>query len=83
MASARDDVVTSFDGTPIVVHFFDAATLPADGRAPTVLVGPPYPTPGETRAELDVGDRIGLATLRAPATTSSPSTRAGSAARAA
>lgn len=57
--------MTSFDGTPIVVHLFDAATLPPDGRAPTVLVGPPYPTPGETRADLDVGDRIGLATLRA------------------
>jgi ABC-2 type transport system ATP-binding protein len=65
VASARDDVVTSFDGTPIVVHLYDAATLPAGGRAPTVLVSPPYPTPGETRADLDVGDRIGLATLRA------------------
>ena len=63
-ASARDAVVTSFDGTPIVVHFFGPATEPPEGRAPTVLVGATYPSPGETRAELDVGDRIGLATLR-------------------
>ena len=63
-ASARDAVVTSFDGTPLVVHFFGPATEAPDGRAPTVLVGATYPSPGETRAELDVGDRIGLATLR-------------------
>lgn len=63
-ASARDAVVRSFDGTPIVVHFFGPATPPPGGRAPTVLVGATYPSPGETRADLDVGDRIGLATLR-------------------
>lgn len=63
-AAARDAVVTSFDGTPIVVHFFGPATPPPAGRAPTVLVGATYPSPGETRADLDVGDRIGLATLR-------------------
>lgn len=63
-AAARDDVVTSFDGTRIVVHFFGPATPPPGGRAPTVLVGATYPSAGETRAALDVGDRIGLATLR-------------------
>ncbi len=63
-AAARDDVVTSFDGTPIAVHFFPPTTAPAGGVAPTVLVGAPYPSPGETRAGEDVGDRIGLATLR-------------------
>ena len=63
-ASARDAVVTSFDGTPIAVHFYGPTTAPASGVAPTVLVGSPYPSPGETRPDLDVGDRIGLATLR-------------------
>jgi ABC-2 type transport system ATP-binding protein len=63
-ASARDAVVTSFDGTTITVHFFTPATAPAGGVAPTVLVGAPYPSPGETRSTEDVGDRIGLATLR-------------------
>jgi ABC-2 type transport system ATP-binding protein len=64
-ASARDAVVTSFDGTAIAVHFYGPTTAPAGGVAPTVLVGAPYPSPGETRAGEDVGDRIGLATLRA------------------
>ena len=63
-ASARDAVVISFDGTPIAVHFYGPTTPPAKGVAPTVLVGSPYPSPGETRAGEDVGDRIGLATLR-------------------
>ena len=63
-ASARDAVVTSFDGTAIAVHFFTPTVAPASGTAPTVLVGAPYPSPGETRAGEDVGDRIGLATLR-------------------
>jgi ABC-2 type transport system ATP-binding protein len=64
-ASARDAVVTSFDGTPISVHFYGPTTAPPDGVAPTVLVGSPYPSPGEIRPDEDVGDRIGLATLRA------------------
>ena len=38
-ASARDDVVRSFDGTPIVVSFFRADGLERGQRAPTVLVG--------------------------------------------
>ncbi len=63
-APARDEVVSSFDGTPITVHFFAPATPPPDGRAPTVIVGATYPSPGETRPDEDVGDRIGLATLR-------------------
>jgi ABC-2 type transport system ATP-binding protein len=64
-AAARDAVVTSFDGTPISVHFYGPSTPPPGGVAPTVLVGGPYPSPGETRPDEDVGDRIGLATLRA------------------
>jgi ABC-2 type transport system ATP-binding protein len=63
-AGARDAYVTSFDGTQIAVHFYGPATRPAGGVAPTVLVGSPYPSPGETRIDEDVGDRIGLATLR-------------------
>ncbi len=64
-ACARDAVVTSFDGTAITVHFYGPTTAPAGGVAPTVLVGGPYPSPGEIRPDEDVGDRIGLATLRA------------------
>ena len=47
-AAARDDVVTSFDGTPIVVHFFPATGLPAGERAPTVLYGAGWGVPSET-----------------------------------
>jgi ABC-2 type transport system ATP-binding protein len=38
-AAARDDVVRSFDGTPIAVSFFRAQGLEPGERAPTVLVG--------------------------------------------
>lgn len=42
--ATRDAVVRSFDGTPIVTHFF-----PANGRkAPTVLLGHGYGMTGET-----------------------------------
>lgn len=42
--ATRDTVVRSFDGTPIVTHFF-----PANGRkAPTVLLGHGYGMTGET-----------------------------------
>ena len=37
-ASARDQIVTSFDGTPLVTSFFPAAGLKAGQRAPTVLM---------------------------------------------
>jgi ABC-2 type transport system ATP-binding protein len=37
-ASARDQVVTSFDGTPISTSFFPAAGLKPGQRAPTVLM---------------------------------------------
>ncbi len=63
-ADARDAVVASFDGTAIAVHFYGPTAPPAGGVAPTVLVGSPYPSAGETRPDEDVGDRIGLATLR-------------------
>jgi ABC-2 type transport system ATP-binding protein len=65
VAAARDAVVTSFDGTPIVTHLFGPATPPPSGRAPTVLVGPTYSSPGATRPDEDSGSGPGLATLRA------------------
>jgi len=61
-AAARDVVVTSFDGTPIVTHFFPAADLDTGERAPTVLFGVGYATKGPTDPEkltpgrLDIGD---------------------------
>ena len=39
LAHARDDEVTSFDGTKIVLSFFPAAGLEPGQRAPTVLIG--------------------------------------------
>lgn len=65
LAQARDAIVHSFDGTPIVVHLYAADGLAAGGRAPTVLVGPGYALSGDTRPNLDGSDRIGAATLRA------------------
>jgi ABC-2 type transport system ATP-binding protein len=41
-ASARDGVVTSFDGTRIVYSFFPAHGLADGRRVPTVMVGPGY-----------------------------------------
>lgn len=50
-ASARDAVVTSFDGTSIATHFFPAAGLDAGACAPTVMVGPGW----SYRGEIDPG----------------------------
>jgi ABC-2 type transport system ATP-binding protein len=65
-APARDFVVRSFDGTPIAGHFFPAATLAKDGRAPTVLVGPGFGGGGDNNPEStsDLVARIGLQPLR-------------------
>jgi ABC-2 type transport system ATP-binding protein len=38
-AHARDAIVASFDGTPIVTHFFPAPGLDPGERAPTIMVG--------------------------------------------
>lgn len=38
-ASARDAIVRSFDGTPIVTHFFPAPGLERGERAPTIMIG--------------------------------------------
>jgi ABC-2 type transport system ATP-binding protein len=38
-AHARDEIVESFDGTPIITHFYPAAGLGVGERAPTILIG--------------------------------------------
>jgi len=47
-AHARDLVVRSFDGTPIVAHFFPAEGGGAGKRAPTVLAGHGYGMSGQS-----------------------------------
>ena len=46
-AQAKDLVVRSFDGTPIVAHWFPNPLLEAGERAPVVLNGPGWSSPGE------------------------------------
>ncbi|MDX6537652.1 MAG: type transport system ATP-binding protein, partial [Gaiellales bacterium] len=60
-AHALDTVVTSFDGTRIITHFYAAKT---GGPSPTVLVAPGYGKAGNTSPELNVSDVIGALTLR-------------------
>lgn len=54
-ASARDAVVHSFDGTPIITHFFVGSGASASKPAPTVLQGPGWSQNGDTQA-LGVGN---------------------------
>lgn len=63
-AHARDVVVTSFDGTPIVTHFYPAAAPAPGARAPTVLVGSGYAFRGQTTPDQRGGARLGLGDLR-------------------
>jgi ABC-2 type transport system ATP-binding protein len=66
-ASARDATVASFDGTPIVTHFFPAAGLAAGAKAPTVLVGHGWGGSGATdpdQASDGVTGNTGLGPLR-------------------
>ena len=49
-AQARDAVVTSFDDTPIVAHFFPGENASIDQPAPTIMIGPGWSQPGETDA---------------------------------
>lgn len=49
-AHARDAVVNSFDGAPIVTHFFPAAGLQGNDKAPTILLGHGWGGTGETNA---------------------------------
>jgi ABC-2 type transport system ATP-binding protein len=67
-ALARDDSVTSFDGTRIVLSFFPAEGLAPGQRAPTVLVGPGWGVPRDTDQNsqtVAAFGAIGLAPLRA------------------
>ena len=66
--AARTDVVlTSFDGTPIHTNFFPAAGLAAGEKAPTIMVGPGFGSPGgrnpDSATSTLVGS-IGLGPLR-------------------
>lgn len=50
-AHARDAIVESFDGTPIVTHYFPAQGETAGGKNPTILVGPGWSMSGDTQSE--------------------------------
>jgi ABC-2 type transport system ATP-binding protein len=64
-AEARDVNVRSFDGVTIRAHFSPASKRAGDERVPTVLIGPGYPTHGDTNPDGDTSDQIGQRTLRA------------------
>ena len=53
-AAARDETIASFDGTPIVLHWF-----PQPGVAPTVLQGPGWGSGGETDPGGSIKDLLG------------------------
>ena len=66
-AIARETVVTSFDGTPIVANFFPAEGLAGGATAPTVLEGPGWSSPGEDDPDAQGSDATGnpgVGTLR-------------------
>ena len=56
-AHARDQNVTSFDGTQIVTHFFPAKGLAPGAKAPTILVGHGWAGRGAT--DIDGGTSEG------------------------
>jgi ABC-2 type transport system ATP-binding protein len=62
-ASARDAVVTSFDGTRITTHFFPAEGLAPGRRAPTVLQGPGWSSPGSTNPDAETSTGAGVVGL--------------------
>jgi ABC-2 type transport system ATP-binding protein len=62
-AWSRDVIVRSFDGTPIVTHFFPAGGPHAGEPAPTVIVGSGFPYPGATSPADGQSDTVGSATL--------------------
>lgn len=63
-AQARDVRVRSFDGSMILAHFTPALNRANGEKVPTVLIGPGYPTLGDTNPDADTSDQIGQATLR-------------------
>jgi ABC-2 type transport system ATP-binding protein len=52
-AHARDAIVESFDGTPIVTHFFPAPGLQPGERAPTIMIGHGWGGTGATSPPAD------------------------------
>ncbi len=64
-ADARDVNVRSFDAITIRAHFYPASSRAANERVPTVLIGPGYPTQGDTNPDGDTSDQIGQRALRA------------------
>jgi ABC-2 type transport system ATP-binding protein len=58
-ASARDDAVTSFDGTRIVLSFFPAEGLQAGQKAPTILIGPGWSSGRDTNQDSASSDTTG------------------------
>src|SRR3954466_12193711 len=50
-ASAEDVTITSFDGTKIAAHWFAGKGVDRGARAPTVLVGPGWSSPGDTSSD--------------------------------
>lgn len=59
-ASAREDAVTSFDGTRIVLSFFPAEGLGAGERAPTILIGPGWSSGRDTDPDSASSDLFGM-----------------------
>ncbi|HEV2776888.1 MAG TPA: CocE/NonD family hydrolase [Solirubrobacteraceae bacterium] len=55
----------SLDGITIRAHFYPATNRAGDERVPTVLIGPGYPTLGDTNPDADTSHQIGQRTLRA------------------
>ncbi|MFN8113460.1 MAG: CocE/NonD family hydrolase [Solirubrobacterales bacterium] len=58
-ASARTTTIESFDGTTIKVNFFPTDAVSGGGRAPTVLFGPGWSSPGDTDPESATDPTIG------------------------
>jgi ABC-2 type transport system ATP-binding protein len=55
-AQARDAVVESFDGTPIITHFFPAPGLQPGERAPTIMIGHGWGGSGATSPPADYAE---------------------------
>ena len=67
VAAARDDIVTSFDGEPIITSFFPAKSLAGGERAPTVLVGHGWGGPRDDDKESESSEAtgsVGIGALR-------------------
>ncbi len=58
-ASARSEMITSFDGTQIKVNFFPTDATAGGKPAPTVMFGPGWSSPGATDPEAATDATIG------------------------